>query len=63
MDLSHLLRNTPDVHKETRRKALAGMETGAHSAVRTLLREYRELHPEHARSLEADLVAAYGITF
>lgn len=42
-------------------KVYAAMETGNHSQARTVLTEYRELHPERAENLRADVIAAYGV--
>lgn len=42
-------------------RVFAAMETGNQGQARTLLTEYRELYPDAAEALRADVIASYGV--
>lgn len=51
---------TAAMHKAVRRRIEAAMETGNFDHARTVLGEYADVHPAHAKVLRADLIPAYG---
>lgn len=48
-------------HDEIHDRVYAAMETGNAGQARTILAEYRDLHPQSAERLRADVLADYGV--
>lgn len=56
-----LKRNVQSDTDKLKDRVFAAMETGNQGQARTLLREFKELAPDEAAALHADVIAEYGV--